>query len=124
MTPEREEELLAADTAAYGVPIVLRHLPKAIVETDLFDLHVTVRHAAGEEIKPGAAYAIARELRGNRPIEKNNADWHVRAIEPLSYHSDQGDHPREGEVIGTQIWLSQTYYPPAGYNEEAVRLSA
>lgn len=119
MTPQREDELLTADTAAYGVPIVLRHLRRAVVEADQFDLYVTLHHGSDDNVSSETAYAIARELRGNRSVEEKLADWHVRSLEPLRYLSDYGNHPKEGEIIGTQIWLSRTYRPPAAYNEKA-----
>lgn len=118
MTPEREQELITADTAAHGAPIVLRHLPRATVEADQFDLYVTVRHGQDDKVLPETVYAIAKELRGNQPVSDKIADWHVRSIEALRFLSDQGDHPREGEVIGTRIWFSQTYCLSPGYTEK------
>lgn len=118
MTPRLEQELFIRDTLAEVTPIIRARHPDAEIESDFFDAFTTILHGPEVRIGGGEAFAIARELRKGRDVNHDTpTDWHVRALTPHLFLTDQGDHPRERERIGTEIWFSRTYALPEGYDE-------
>lgn len=113
-----DERAFALTTLKTATPVVRRHLPDAGIEVDCFDVFLTIDHGADSPMDPAVPHRIAYDLRGGRHLDVDApTDWHVRGIEPKLFLSDLGDHPREGEVIGTQVWLSRTFPIPSGYKE-------
>ena len=118
MTPELEQQLFIRDTLAETTPVIRARHPGAQVESDCFDAFVTILHGPDVRIGGAEAFAIARELRGGRDVDRAApADWHVRSLGAHLFLTDQGDHPRERQPIGTEIWFSRTYALPHDYDE-------
>lgn len=120
MTLVPDEYVFAPQTVAETSPTIHAHLPGARIESDCFDAYVTQAHDAGDRVDPQTAYAIARQLRGGRDVDRTMpSDWHVRSMTPDVLVTDTGLHPRERETIGTIIWFSRSYAVPDNYDENA-----
>lgn len=120
MTLVPDEHVLAPALLAESMPTIHALLPGAMVESDGFDLFVTVDHPGTRPVLAETAYALARALRGGMDHDEDRpAEWHVRSLSlridlPVLPHLAPMGPPRP---LGTKLWLSRSYAAPKGYRE-------